>query len=200
MKLNDDNKTVRAMDLLAPGIGEIIGGSQREDNYDLLVKRMDELGLNKEDYEFYLDLRRFGSFPHSGYGLGFERMMMYLTGMQNIRDVIPFPRTPNKCRILIRIKMKKKIKEVIVVEGKDDISAVKNAVDAEVFQVNGHAVRKNRSIEFLKLAYENKGLIILTDPDYAGEEIRKYLCKHFPNAKNAYISRVSGTKRWRYWS
>ena len=95
MKLNEDNKTVRAMDLLAPGIGEIIGGSQREDNYDLLVKRMDELGLNKEDYEFYLDLRRFGSFPHSGYGLGFERMMMYLTGMQNIRDVIPFPRTPN---------------------------------------------------------------------------------------------------------
>jgi len=90
--------------------------------------------------------------------------------------------------------MKKKIKEVIVVEGKDDISAVKNAVDAEVFQVNGHAVRKNRSIELLKLAYENKGLIILTDPDYAGEEIRKYLCKHFPNAKNAYISRVSGTK------
>ena len=83
------------MDLLAPGIGEIIGGSQREDNYDLLVKRMDELGFNKEDYEFYLDLRRFGSFPHSGYGLGFERMMMYLTGMQNIRDVIPFPRTPN---------------------------------------------------------------------------------------------------------
>ncbi len=95
MKLNEDNKTVRAMDLLAPGIGEIIGGSQREDNYDLLVKRMDELGFNKEDYEFYLDLRRFGSFPHSGYGLGFERMMMYLTGMQNIRDVIPFPRTPN---------------------------------------------------------------------------------------------------------
>ena len=90
--------------------------------------------------------------------------------------------------------MKKKIKEVIVVEGKDDISAVKNAVDAEVFQVNGHAVRKNKSIEILKLAYENKGLIILTDPDYAGEEIRKYLCKHFPNAKNAYISRVSGTK------
>ncbi len=73
--------------------------------------------------------------------------------------------------------MKKKIKEVIVVEGKDDISAVKNAVDAEVFQVNGHAVRKNKSIEILKLAYENKGLIILTDPDYAGEEIRKYLCK-----------------------
>lgn len=95
MKLNEDNKTVRAMDLLAPGIGEIIGGSQREDNYELLTKRMKELGLNEEDYEFYLDLRRFGSFPHSGYGLGFERMMMYLTGMQNIRDVIPFPRTPN---------------------------------------------------------------------------------------------------------
>ena len=83
------------MDLLAPGIGEIIGGSQREDNYELLTKRMKELGLKEEDYEFYLDLRRFGSFPHSGYGLGFERMMMYLTGMQNIRDVIPFPRTPN---------------------------------------------------------------------------------------------------------
>lgn len=90
--------------------------------------------------------------------------------------------------------MKKKIKEVIIVEGKDDISAVKNAVDAEVFQVNGHAVRKNKSIELLKLAYKNKGLIILTDPDFAGEEIRKYLCKHFPNAKNAYISRISGTK------
>ena len=95
MKLNEDGKTVGAMDLLAPGIGEIIGGSQREDNYELLVKRMEEVGLDKEGYEFYLDLRRFGSFPHSGYGLGFERMMMYITGMQNIRDVIPFPRTPN---------------------------------------------------------------------------------------------------------
>lgn len=95
MKLNKDNKTVRAMDLLAPGIGEIIGGSQREDDYELLLKRMNESGLKEEDYAFYLDLRRFGSFPHSGYGLGFERMMMYLTGMQNIRDVIPFPRTPN---------------------------------------------------------------------------------------------------------
>ncbi|MCI7224291.1 MAG: asparagine--tRNA ligase [Fusobacterium gastrosuis] len=98
MKLNEDGKTVRAMDLLAPGIGEIIGGSQREDNYDLLVKRMDDLGLDKEAYSFYLDLRRFGSFPHSGYGLGFERMMMYITGMQNIRDVIPFPRTPNNAQ------------------------------------------------------------------------------------------------------
>jgi len=94
MKLNPDNKTVRAMDLLAPGIGEIIGGSQREDNLELLEKRMSEIGLHKEDYGFYLDLRRYGSFPHSGFGLGFERMMMYITGMSNIRDVIPFPRTP----------------------------------------------------------------------------------------------------------
>ena len=94
MKLNEDGKTVRAMDLLAPGIGEIIGGSQREDNLEALEKRMDEVGLKKEDYSFYLDLRRFGSFPHSGYGLGFERIIMYITGMTNIRDVIPFPRTP----------------------------------------------------------------------------------------------------------
>lgn len=90
--------------------------------------------------------------------------------------------------------MKLKIKEVIVVEGRDDISAVKQAVDAEVFHVNGHAVRKNKSIDRLKLAYENKGLIILTDPDYAGEEIRKFLNKNFPNSKNAYISRKNGTK------
>ncbi|MDX8335399.1 MULTISPECIES: asparagine--tRNA ligase [Cetobacterium] len=95
MKLNEDGKTVRAMDLLAPGIGEIIGGSQREDILEVLEERMAEVGLNKEDYEFYLDLRRFGSFPHSGYGLGFERMIMYVTGITNIRDVIPFPRTPN---------------------------------------------------------------------------------------------------------
>ncbi|WP_415062807.1 asparagine--tRNA ligase [Bdellovibrio sp.] len=94
MKLNPDQKTVRAMDLLAPGIGEIIGGSQREDNLELLEKRMKEVGLHPEDYSFYLDLRRYGSFPHAGFGLGFERMMMYLTGMTNIRDVIPFPRTP----------------------------------------------------------------------------------------------------------
>ena len=94
MKLNEDGKTVRAMDLLAPGIGEIIGGSQREDDVEILERKMDECGLSKEDYKFYLDLRRFGSFPHSGYGLGFERMMMYITGMTNIRDVIPFPRTP----------------------------------------------------------------------------------------------------------
>lgn len=95
MKLNEDGKTVRAMDLLAPGIGEIIGGSQREDDIRILEERMDEVGLNKEDYKFYTDLRRYGSFPHSGYGLGFERMMMYITGITNIRDVIPFPRTPN---------------------------------------------------------------------------------------------------------
>lgn len=95
MKLNEDGKTVRAMDLLAPQIGEIIGGSQREDKLDILEQRMEAMGLVKEDYSFYLDLRKYGSFPHSGYGLGFERMIMYLTGMSNIRDVIPFPRTPN---------------------------------------------------------------------------------------------------------
>lgn len=94
MKLNSDEKTVRAMDLLAPGIGEIIGGSQREDNLAELERRMEEDGLKKEDYTFYTDLRKYGSFPHSGYGLGFERMIMYLTGMKNIRDVLPFPRTP----------------------------------------------------------------------------------------------------------
>ncbi len=94
MKLNADGETVRAMDLLAPGIGEIIGGSQREDDLEALTARMKEAGLRPEDYAFYLDLRRYGSFPHAGFGLGFERMMMYLTGMSNIRDVIPFPRTP----------------------------------------------------------------------------------------------------------
>ena len=99
MKLNEDNKTVAAMDLLVPGIGEIIGGSQREDDYDKLVKRMDELGLKKEDYEFYLDLRKYGSARHAGFGLGFERCVMYLTGMGNIRDVVPFPRTVNNCEL-----------------------------------------------------------------------------------------------------
>ncbi len=97
MKLNDDNKTVAAMDCLVPGIGEIIGGSQREDNYDKLMARMEELGLKPEDYDFYLDLRKYGSTRHSGFGLGFERCVMYLTGMGNIRDVIPFPRTVNNC-------------------------------------------------------------------------------------------------------
>lgn len=99
MKMNDDNKTVAAMDCLVPGIGEIIGGSQREDDYDKLVARMDELHLNKADYEFYLDLRKYGSARHSGFGLGFERCIMYLTGMSNIRDVIPFPRTVNNCEL-----------------------------------------------------------------------------------------------------
>ncbi len=99
MKLNDDNKTVAAMDLLVPGIGEIIGGSQREDDYEKLVARLDELGLKKEDYDFYLDLRKYGSTRHAGYGLGFERCVMYLTGMSNIRDVIPFPRTVNNCEL-----------------------------------------------------------------------------------------------------
>ncbi len=97
MKLNEDGKTVAAMDCLVPGIGEIIGGSQREDDYDKLVKRMDEMGLNKEDYGFYLDLRKYGSARHAGFGLGFERCVMYLTGMSNIRDVLPFPRTVNNC-------------------------------------------------------------------------------------------------------
>ena len=97
MKLNEDGKTVAAMDCLVPGIGEIIGGSQREDQLEVLEKRMEELGLNKEDYGFYLDLRRYGSARHAGFGLGFERCVMYLTGMGNIRDVIPFPRTVNNC-------------------------------------------------------------------------------------------------------
>ena len=99
MKLNPDNKTVAAVDCLVPGIGEIIGGSQREDNYDKLVARMDELGLEKEDYDFYLDLRKYGSTRHAGFGLGFERCVMYLTGMGNIRDVVPFPRTVNNCEL-----------------------------------------------------------------------------------------------------
>ena len=99
MKLNEDGKTVAAMDCLVPGIGEIIGGSQREDHLDLVTARMDELGMNKEDYSFYLDLRKYGSARHAGFGLGFERCVMYLTGMGNIRDVIPFPRTVNNCEL-----------------------------------------------------------------------------------------------------
>ena len=97
MKMNEDNKTVAAMDCLVPGIGEIIGGSQREDDLEKLEKRMDELGLKKEDYDFYLDLRKYGTTRHAGFGLGFERCVMYLTGMGNIRDVIPFPRTVKNC-------------------------------------------------------------------------------------------------------
>lgn len=99
MKLNEDGKTVAAMDCLVPGIGEIIGGSQREDNLELLLQRMEELELNQEDYDFYLDLRKYGSARHAGFGLGFERCVMYLTGMGNIRDVIPFPRTVNNCEL-----------------------------------------------------------------------------------------------------
>ena len=97
MKQNDDGKTVAATDLLVPGIGELIGGSQREEDIEKLKTRIKELGLKEEDYWWYMDLRRFGSCKHAGFGLGFERMMMYLTGMQNIRDVIPFPRTPKNC-------------------------------------------------------------------------------------------------------
>ena len=97
MKLNEDGKTVAAMDCLVPGIGEIIGGSQREDDLGTLERRMEEMGLKKEDYDFYLDLRKYGSARHAGFGLGFERCVMYLTGMGNIRDVVPFPRTVKNC-------------------------------------------------------------------------------------------------------
>lgn len=99
MKMNEDNKTVAAMDLLVPGVGEIIGGSQREDDLDTLLARMDELGLDQEDYWWYLDLRKYGGTRHAGFGLGFERMIMYMTGMSNIRDVVSFPRTVNNLDI-----------------------------------------------------------------------------------------------------
>ncbi len=99
MKQNDDGKTVAAMDCLVPGIGEIVGGSQREDDYDKLVTRMQELGMDLSQYDFYLDLRKFGTTRHAGFGLGFERCVMYLTGMQNIRDVLPFPRTVGTCEL-----------------------------------------------------------------------------------------------------
>jgi asparaginyl-tRNA synthetase len=98
MKQNEDGKTVRAMDVLFPGIGEIIGGSQREENYDKLLSRMQELGMSTEELYWYLELRKFGSAPHSGFGLGFERLMLFVTGMANIRDVIPFPRTPKNIK------------------------------------------------------------------------------------------------------
>jgi asparaginyl-tRNA synthetase len=94
MRINDDQKSVRAMDVLVPGVGEIIGGSQREERLDVLLDRMVASGLKEDDYWWYLDLRRFGSVPHAGFGLGLERMVQYVTGMVNIRDVIPFPRTP----------------------------------------------------------------------------------------------------------
>ena len=94
MRMNDDGKTVAACDLLVPGVGEIIGGSQREERYDVLLDRMNEMGINPEDYKWYLDIRKYGGVEHSGFGLGFERILMYITGISNIRDVLPFPRTP----------------------------------------------------------------------------------------------------------
>ena len=97
MKRNTDGKTVAAMDLLVPGIGELMGGSQREENYDTLLKIIEDNGLDLSEYEWYLDFRKYGTVVHSGFGLGFERLIMYLTGMENIRDVIPYPRTPNNC-------------------------------------------------------------------------------------------------------
>jgi asparaginyl-tRNA synthetase len=97
MKQNDDGKTVAAADLLVPGIGELVGGSQREDDYEKLKARIEELGMNPDDYWWYLNLRRFGGTQHAGFGLGFERMVMYLTGIANIRDVVPYPRTVSNC-------------------------------------------------------------------------------------------------------
>jgi asparaginyl-tRNA synthetase len=94
MKQNDDGKTVRAMDVLFPGIGEIIGGSQREENYDKLLNRIKEMGMDEQGLWWYLETRKFGTAPHAGFGLGFERLVLFVTGMANIRDVIPFPRTP----------------------------------------------------------------------------------------------------------
>ena len=95
MRLNNDNKTVRAMDILFPGIGEIIGGSQREERLDILKQRMKEMSISQKDLWWYLDTRKFGTVPHSGFGLGFERLVQFITGMTNIRDVIPFPRYPS---------------------------------------------------------------------------------------------------------
>jgi asparaginyl-tRNA synthetase len=97
MRQNDDGKTVAAMDILFPGIGEIIGGSQREERLDKLENRMNEIGIPLDELSWYLDTRRFGSCPHAGFGLGFERLVLFVTGMTNIRDVIPFPRTPKNC-------------------------------------------------------------------------------------------------------
>jgi asparaginyl-tRNA synthetase len=94
MRVSDDGKTVAAMDILVPGIGEIVGGSQREERLDVLEKRMDEAGIDRNEYDWYLDLRRYGTVPHAGFGLGFERLVQFATGMSNIREVIPFPRTP----------------------------------------------------------------------------------------------------------
>ena len=96
MRLNDDGKTVAAMDVLVPKVGELVGGSQREERYDVIVKRIVEMGLPLEHYKWYLDLRRYGTAIHSGFGLGFERMLLFATGIDNIRDVIPFPRYPGR--------------------------------------------------------------------------------------------------------
>ena len=95
--LNDDNKTVAAVDLLVPGAGELVGGSQREERLDILVDRMNQLNMQTEPLDWYLDLRRYGGVKHAGFGLGFERLIMYVTGIENIRDAIPFPRTPRNC-------------------------------------------------------------------------------------------------------
>jgi asparaginyl-tRNA synthetase len=97
MRLNDDGRTVAAMDVLVPGVGELVGGSQREERLDILTERLIEAGLSADTYSWYLDLRRFGSVPHAGFGLGFERLLLFATGMENIRDVIPFPRWPGNC-------------------------------------------------------------------------------------------------------
>ena len=98
MRLNDDGRTVAAMDVLVPGVGELVGGSQREERLDVLERRMAEAGLPASQYEWYLDLRRYGSVTHSGFGLGFERLILFATGLENIRDVIPFPRWPGTCK------------------------------------------------------------------------------------------------------
>ena len=98
MRANEDGETVAAMDLLVPGSGELVGGSQREERLDKLEARMKEMGVPKEELEWYLDLRKYGTFVHSGYGIGFERLVMYLTGVENIRDVLPFPRTVKNCK------------------------------------------------------------------------------------------------------
>ena len=97
MKLNEDNKTVAAVDLIVPGAGELMGGSQREERYDVLLERMEACHINKEEVEWYLNLRKYGTTVHAGFGMGFERLVMYLTGIENIRDVIPYPRTPGNC-------------------------------------------------------------------------------------------------------
>ena len=97
MRLNDDNETVAAVDLLVPGSGELMGGSQREERYDVLSERMDKMNVSKEELYWYLNLRKYGGCVHSGFGMGFERLIMYLTGVENIRDVIPYPRTPGNC-------------------------------------------------------------------------------------------------------